>query len=419
MTLVANARKRGAALVAGGLVAALVLAAPAAAETYENTGAITITADAGKANPYPSPIEVSGVQGIVTDVDVTLNSAFHEHFEDFDIVLGSPTGRRILLVSDACEGEVNATLTFSAGADPIPAAGPCPSDTYGPADYEPPADLEEGESPDGSGLDDLVDEDPNGTWELYVGDDSEHPSDNGTISGGWSLDIQVREPAPVAFSVAAQTVAEGSTVAVDVIRTGAAPLYEGSVTVATLSGTAVAGSDFVATSYRLDFAAGETTKTVEVPVVADGLGEPEQGFTIALGNPAGDARVGTPGAVGITIPADPGGVFDDLPTGDESPPPPPRFRASNSIRAPTARRCRRRGETIRIRPRMPSGVAIVRSEVFVNGRKVEDNIDESAVAPILLTMSGRRMRVRIRLHSHDDRVITMRRTYRRCKRSRG
>jgi hypothetical protein len=33
-------------------------------------------------------------------------------------------------------------------------------------------------------------------------------------------------------------------------------------------------------------------------------------------------------------------------------------------------------------------------------------------------MRGRRMRVRIRLTAHDGRIITFRRTYRRCKKRR-
>jgi hypothetical protein len=61
----------------------------------------------------------------------------------------------------------------------------------------------------------------------------------------------------------------------------------------------------------------------------------------------------------------------------------------------------------------------MRSEVFVGKTKIEDNVGEAAVAPIVLTMTGKRMRVRIRLHSHDGRVVTIRRTFRRCAKKRG
>ena len=402
------------------LFATLAAAAPASAATFSNTGPITITADAGGGTPYPSEISVSGVSGVVTDVDVTLHSAFHEHFDDFDILLLTPTGRRIGLVSDVCEGEVNATLTFSHGASAAPQFVPCPNgSTYAPTEYSPVTDLEDGWpaglAPDGSSLADVANEDPNGTWQLYVYDDREWPDDHGVVSGGWSLDIDVRDPAPVAFSVAALTVPEGGTAVVDVVRTGDS-LHAGSVTAATSSGTAEAGSDFTPVGVRLDFAPGETRKRIEVPVTADGLGEGAQDFSIVLGSPAGDAAVGTPGAVGVTIPADPGGRLDDLPTGNQDPPPAKPFTRRNAFRrAPGARRCRRPGSTIRFVPRMPNGVAIVRSEVFVNRQKVEDNIEEAAIAPIVLKMQGRRMRVLIRLTSHDKRTLLLRRTFRRCK----
>ena len=63
---------------------------------------------------------------------------------------------------------------------------------------------------------------------------------------------------------------------------------------------------------------------------------------------------------------------------------------------------------------MPPGVGIVRSEVWINGQKIEDNEGIAAVAPIVVTMQGRRMKVRIRLTSHDGRKVNIRRTFRRC-----
>lgn len=421
MTHPRNTRSRAAALVAGAILVALVAAVPAGAATFSNTTPITIDnpSEFGPGNPYPSEIAVAGVSGVVTDVDVTLRDAQSGGFDQYDVLLVSPTGRRIALLSDICGDELDITIHFSHGAPAAPAAGGCPDgNTYAPTDH-PGGFMDEdvwpsGLAPDGSSLGDLVDEDPNGTWQLYVRDDGES-SDDPQIAGGWSIDVDTRDPAPVAFNLGALTVPEGGTAVVDVVRTGD-PLFAGSVTVATTSGTATAGSDFTPVSQRLDFAPGETTKRVEVPVLADGPGEAAQDFSIVLGNPEGDVAVGTPGAVGITIPADPGGAFDDVPTGDESKPPASPFTRGNTFRnLPGARRCRRTGETIRFRPRMPNGVAVVRSEVFVNGRKIEDNVDLAAVAPIILTMRGRRMRVLIRLTSHDDRVLRVRRTFRRCR----
>ena len=63
----------------------------------------------------------------------------------------------------------------------------------------------------------------------------------------------------------------------------------GTVTVdyATLDGTATAGSDYTATSGTLSFAAGETEKTVSVPVLDDGHDEGSETLTMTLSNPSG------------------------------------------------------------------------------------------------------------------------------------
>ena len=63
----------------------------------------------------------------------------------------------------------------------------------------------------------------------------------------------------------------------------------GTVTVdyATSDGTAAAGSDYTATSGTLTFAAGETGKTVSVPVLDDAHAEGSETLTLTLSNPSG------------------------------------------------------------------------------------------------------------------------------------
>ena len=63
----------------------------------------------------------------------------------------------------------------------------------------------------------------------------------------------------------------------------------GTVTVdyATSDGTAAAGSDYTATSGTLTFAAGETEKTVSVPVLDDAHDEGSETLTLTLSNPSG------------------------------------------------------------------------------------------------------------------------------------
>ena len=63
----------------------------------------------------------------------------------------------------------------------------------------------------------------------------------------------------------------------------------GTVTVdyATSDGTATAGSDYTSTSGTLTFAAGETEKTVSVPVLDDSHDEGSETLTLTLSNPSG------------------------------------------------------------------------------------------------------------------------------------
>jgi uncharacterized protein with beta-barrel porin domain len=70
----------------------------------------------------------------------------------------------------------------------------------------------------------------------------------------------------------------------------------GSVTVDynTNNGTAVAGQDFDAVSGTLSWADGESgTKTIDIPISADSITEPNEGFSIDLSNPTNALTLGT------------------------------------------------------------------------------------------------------------------------------
>ena len=88
---------------------------------------------------------------------------------------------------------------------------------------------------------------------------------------------------PVALSVADARVREASDVTLDfavtLSRASRAPV---SVAYATADGSATAGSDYTATSGTLNFAAGETAKTVSVPVLDDAHDEGEETLTLRL-----------------------------------------------------------------------------------------------------------------------------------------
>ena len=67
-----------------------------------------------------------------------------------------------------------------------------------------------------------------------------------------------------------------------------APAATGTVTVAyaTSDGTATAGEDYTDTSDALEFAAGETSKTVSVPITDDSTEEADETLTLTLSSPA-------------------------------------------------------------------------------------------------------------------------------------
>ena len=73
---------------------------------------------------------------------------------------------------------------------------------------------------------------------------------------------------------------------------------------ATADGSAKAGEDYTATSGTLTFAAGERTKTVNVPVLDDAVDEGEETFMLRLSNATG-GRIADGEAVGTIENADP------------------------------------------------------------------------------------------------------------------
>jgi uncharacterized repeat protein (TIGR01451 family) len=153
----------------------------------------------GAASPYPSTITVSEVTGLVTRVEVTLSNLSHKFPDDLDILLVSPTGTRVMLMSDCGGGfsVTNLVLTFSDsnGLANLPDASALRSGTSKPTDYEP-GDTMPPPAPGGvpaSSLAALNGSDPNGVWSLFVADDA--LGDDGLLAGGWSLRLTTVEPA--------------------------------------------------------------------------------------------------------------------------------------------------------------------------------------------------------------------------------
>ena len=113
------------------------------------------------------------------------------------------------------------------------------------------------------------------------------------------------------FSPATATAGEGDgTIDVAVTKTGAT-LVPASVYWTTADGTGASGAahpgDYIADAGYLQFAAGDTSKTVTVDIVDDGAGESAESFKVQLSQPS-DARIGSASEATITLNDDDGGA---------------------------------------------------------------------------------------------------------------
>ena len=116
-------------------------------------------------------------------------------------------------------------------------------------------------------------------------------TDAGTVPTGVQFELATT---PFAF--------EGNqNVAVKVIRTGDISGAT-SVSYATADGTATAGTDYTAVSGTLDFAAGELSKTITVPILNDNIFEgASETFSVNLSAPTGGALLSSPATHVVTL----------------------------------------------------------------------------------------------------------------------
>ena len=171
--------------------------------TAANSNPIAIS-NVGTANPYPSGIPVAGLNGFVTGISVSLENFSHDAPDDVDILLVAPNGRRMILMSDVggTTPVSDIDLTFSDTANAfLPDNSPLSTGVFKPTDFEnndtfpSPAPQD---TPLNSTLGGFVGVNPNGNWQLFIVDDNGNNA--GTISGGWSLDIQ-SSPTACLFSL--------------------------------------------------------------------------------------------------------------------------------------------------------------------------------------------------------------------------
>lgn len=112
---------------------------------------------------------------------------------------------------------------------------------------------------------------------------------------------QLVNPGTVSFTDENYTVNEnGGSVQIAVARSGGSSGVI-SVDYATADGSALAGSDYLTASGVLQFADGETVRTIAVPVVDDLLSESSESFSLTLTNPGGGAVLGWPASATVSI----------------------------------------------------------------------------------------------------------------------
>lgn len=194
------------------------------------------------ATPSPSTLAVGGLPNSVTDVNLSLNDINLSYLSNTEFVLESPDGRRAHVLSDAggysggmSLGRMSGDQGVTTGptvtlddeaAEPVRRNETPTTGSYQPVDYDDADSSEFVGGFDTRNLSSLLSTfdgaNPNGTWKLYVSQES--CCNEGAISGGWSLNI---------------TTADSTATPVITSPTNGSHDPDGTVTV---TGTATAGS---------------------------------------------------------------------------------------------------------------------------------------------------------------------------------
>ena len=165
---------------------------------FSNPAAITMAlTPSGPATPYPSNLTVSGVPVSTPLKSVTLSGISHTWSNDVDVLLQSPTGVNVVLMSDVGGSGIMSGVTYTfddAAAAGLNPSAVSPSGTYKPTNNGTP---DTWVAPGPGAITQATPTlssftgDPNGVWKLFVVDDLS--GDGGTI-GGYSLSFQSTGP---------------------------------------------------------------------------------------------------------------------------------------------------------------------------------------------------------------------------------
>jgi subtilisin-like proprotein convertase family protein len=212
---------------------------------WSNTTSIS-TGNGTAGSPYPSTIIMPSQPGLIAKVLVTLRDFTHTWPNDVDVLLVSPTGQKVLLMSDVGGGgpgiTAPVTITLRDDASLTLPNSAFASGAYRPTNLDTTSDVFPGPAPGApyaTQMSAFNGQNPAGAWSLYVRDDV--GVDTGSFAGGWSLQI---------FTAG------------DYI-----PITVGTVT----------------------FGPGDITKTVAVPIRPDIAFESDETFFVNLFSPVGAA----------------------------------------------------------------------------------------------------------------------------------
>ena len=173
----------------------LAMTAQAWATVFTNPAAIAIT-DAttiGSAAPYPASTNVSGLTGNITNITVTVKNLTSTFPDDVDVLLVSPTGANLILMSDTGGSDdiTNTYITFDdAAASSLPDATTLISGTYKPTNigtgdtFNAPAPAPSANTTLAAAFNGT---NPNGVWNFFFVDDL--GADMSWIGNGFDMTI--------------------------------------------------------------------------------------------------------------------------------------------------------------------------------------------------------------------------------------
>jgi subtilisin-like proprotein convertase family protein len=211
---------------------------PGSPFSFTNPTAISIPIG-GIGGVYPSNVNVSGLP--ITGVrvrSVVLHDVSHTRSNDIDVILQSPQGQNVLLMSDVGGANpINATYTFSDWAASMSATNANATDTYRPSNVGIPDNFPTPGPGIISSLTPMLNMftgNYNGIWKLFVVDD-DGTSDQGIISGGYTINfdslpvctslpttvvVTVSNPMTITQQPANQSICLGASASFNVVAAG-------------------------------------------------------------------------------------------------------------------------------------------------------------------------------------------------------